>query len=262
MNRPLERRGAPSLLTGGKRRNGQADPQAQGPALLDLMHEGFYLLFLLRNGCTPPEETVFVDKIRAFLAEFDREAHKLRAHGDDIDAAKYAWCAALDETILASAFKIRAAWERRPLQLVIFGDQLAGEHFFDRLDELRGKGGVRLQALQVFHMCLLMGFRGKFALDASDKLNYMTARLGDEIAHIKGRSRGFAPRAERPDQIVNKLRSDVPLWVMSSMFALVALGTFTGLRATLNRSTEDSLAAYNDLVKLAPRPANVTITLP
>ena len=103
---------------------------------------------------------------------------------------------------------MRLAWERRPLQLVIFGDQLAGEHFFDRLEALRSAGGARLPALQVFHMCLLIGFRGKHALDASDKLSYLTARLGDEIAHMQGRSKGFAPQAERPDQIVHKLRSN------------------------------------------------------
>jgi type VI secretion system protein ImpK len=93
--------------------------------LLDLLQEGFYLLFMLKNGSTPPGETEFLDTVTAYLAEFDREARKLRAQGEDIDAAKYAFCAALDEIILSSQFPMRFAWERRPLQLVIFGDQLA-----------------------------------------------------------------------------------------------------------------------------------------
>jgi type VI secretion system protein ImpK len=229
---------------------------------LELLHEGFYLLFMLKNGSVPPGEVSFLENINAYLAEFDREARKLRVQGEDIDAAKYAFCAALDEIILASQFPLRTAWERRPLQLMVFGDQLAGEHFFDRLEVLRSTGGSRLQALQVFHMCLLIGFRGKYALDASDKLSYLTARLGDEIANIRGKSRGFAPQAERPDQIVHKLRSNTPLWALSAVFLALALASYLGLKASLTHSTESSMAAYADLVKLAPKPAYVTITLP
>ena len=121
---------------------------------------------------------------------------------------------------------------------------------------------MRVQALQVFHMCLLLGFQGKYAIDGGEKLSYLTARLGDEIAHIKGRSRGFAPRAERPDQVVNKRRSDVPLWALSSVFALLAICAYLTLKTHLTHGTQTTLAAYADLVKLAPQPAHLTITLP
>ena len=259
MSQLIERRAAPSLL--GPRGPAIAPGQASS-ALLDLMHEGFYLLFLLKNGSAPGDEQGFMERIKAFLDEFTREAKKIRADDGDIEAAKYAFCAAVDEIVLASPFDLRKPWERRPLQLLLFGDQLAGEHFFDHLDALRGKGAMRVQALQVFHMCLLLGFQGKYAIDGGEKLSYLTARLGDEIAHIKGKSRGFAPRAERPDQVVNKRRSDVSLWALTSIFALLALCAYLGLRAHRTRNTQATLAAYADLVKLAPRPAHLTITLP
>ena len=258
MTTQIERRAAPSLF--GSR---PATPDGMRiHSLLDLMHEGFHLLFLLKTGCEPPADEELMQRVSAFLDDFEREAKKLRAQGEDIEAAKYAWCAALDEILLTSDPSLHEMWQQHPLQLTVFGDQLAGEHFFDRLEECRGKGGARLQALQVFHRCLLLGFRGKHAIADDDRLAYMTARLGDEIAHIKGRSTGFAPRAGRPDQVVNKLRSDVPLWAVSAVFALVGLGVFTGLRSSLNRDTQHAMAAYSDLVKLAPRPASLTITLP
>jgi type VI secretion system protein ImpK len=260
MTSPVERRAIPTLM-GGQRRQ-QQPGYGHVQTLVDLLQEGFYLLFMLKNGSVPPGEAPFLDTVTAYLAEFDSEARKLRARGEDIDAAKYAFCAALDEIILSSQFPMRFAWERRPLQLVIFGDQLAGEHFFNRLEALRSSGGARLAALQVFHMCLLIGFRGKYALDAGDKLAYLTARVGDEIAHIQGKSKGFAPQAERPDQIVHKLRSNTPLWAMCAVFAMIALSAYIGLASLLSHSTQNALAGYNDLVKLAPRPAYVTITLP
>ena len=248
----IDRRTAPASATAG----------SAPPSLVDLMVEGFYALFLLRNGSAPQDQATFAGHIHQFLADVDRSAKAAGVHADDVLEASYAFCAAVDEIILRSPFKIRDAWETRPLQLRIFGDQLAGEHFFERLEELRARGAVRLQALEVFHMCLLLGFQGKYALDGEDMLHYLSARLGDEIARMRGKQRGFAPHAERPDQIANKLRSDLSLCVLLGVFALAGLGAYLGFRATLAHETHTTLAAYNDLVTLPPRAASVSITLP
>lgn len=239
-----------------------APPQQRVAALVDLMHEGFHMLSLLRNGSAPPGEAEFAAAIRSFLDTLGNEARALRIAAEDIEDAKYAFCAALDEAILASNFPLRDAWERRPLQLLLFGDQLAGEHFFDKLEQLRLKGSERLQALQVFHMCLLLGFRGRYALEGADRLSYLAARLGDEIAHLRGKGKGFAPRAARPDNIAHKLHSNTPYWIAGAVFALAALASFGTMRHSLDSSTAATLAAYQDIVRQPPRPASLTVTLP
>jgi type VI secretion system protein ImpK len=245
-----------------ERRASAAAAQPAPPSLVDIMVDGFYALFLLKSGCGPQDRTAFAEHMTAFLGEVDRNA---RAHGipaDDVTAAKYAFCAAIDEIILRSDYDIREAWETRPLQLRLFGDQLAGEHFFQRLEDLRAKGSVHLQALEVYHMCLLLGFEGRFALDGREKLNYLTARLGDEIARMRGKGHGFAPHADRPDQIAHRLGGDMSPWVLSGVFVLAGLGAWLGFRTALAHETTAALSGYNDLVKLPPRSANVTITLP
>jgi type VI secretion system protein ImpK len=256
MSQHVERRAAPAQ-SGGRNAAGSTPT-----SLVDLMYEGFYALFLLKNGCGPHDKAAFADHMTRFLGDVDRNAKALGVPGDDVTAAKYAFCAAVDEIILRSDYEIRDAWETRPLQLRLFGDQLAGEHFFQRLEDLRAKGSVHLQALEVFHVCLLLGFEGRFALDGKDKLNYLTARLGDEIARMRGKSRGFAPHAERPDAVVHKLGGDLSLWALSMVFAVAALGGYLGFRTALAHETSTALVNYNDLVKLPPRSANVTITLP
>jgi type VI secretion system protein ImpK len=52
------------------------------------------------------------------------------------------------------------------------------------------------------------------------------------------------------------------VWAACAIFALVALGTYGWLASALKHSTQDTLAGYHELIKLAPRPAYVTITLP
>ena len=253
---------APSLFGNAAPTSAFAEAPQTAHTLLDLMYDGFYALFLLKNRSAPQEESAFATKMKRFLDDFERNAKKLNASADDVHAAKYAFCAAVDEIILRSQFNIRAAWERHPLQLVLFGDQLAGENFFNRLEELRAKGSAHLQALEVFHMCLLLGFQGKYILEGPEKLHYLTARLGDEIAGMKGKPVGFAPHWERPDQIANKLRNEVPLWIICSIFALIGLSAYLGMNWMLSRSTDSSIRNYSDIIKLAPKPASITITLP
>ena len=250
---------APSLIGAAP---SQANAASGPQSLIDLMYDGFYALFMLKNGNAPQNDADFAQRMVQFLDEFGRNAKKQGASADDIDAAKYAFCAAVDEIILRSSFSIRDNWARKPLQLVLFGDQLAGENFYNRLEALRTRGSAHIEALEVFHMCLLLGFQGRYILEGTEKLNYFTSRLGDEIAHMKGKRGGFAPHAERPDSIVHKLRSDLPLWVLASMFALICALGYIALRTSLGSTTQERMTAYNDVVKMAPRAANLTITLP
>lgn len=239
-----------------------ASSQRDARSLLDLLYDGCYMIFLLKNGQAPTDATEFRDRVRNFLGGFERGAQRLGLEADNVFLAKFAFCALVDEVVLMSDFKIRAEWERRPLQIEFFGEQLAGERFFEYLDKLRQGGAPRVQVLEVFHMCLLLGFQGRYLLEGSEKLGYLTARLGEEIAHLRGRRAAFAPHGEAPDRVAHRLKSEVPLWVIGSVFALVAALGFVGLKAMLHRQTAADLVSYSGLVKLAPQAAHVTITLP
>ncbi|MEW5787875.1 MAG: type IVB secretion system protein IcmH/DotU [Pseudomonadota bacterium] len=231
-------------------------------SLVDLLYDGFFMLTLLHNRKMPNDAEAFMGSVRKFLDEFDGVARKHHFNADDIHDAKYAFCAAVDETVLASRMDIRDAWERRPLQLALFGDQLAGEHFFDRLETARNGGASRINALEVFHMCLLLGFKGRYLLESPEKLKYLTAQLGEQIAHIKGKPPAFAPRGDPPDRIMNALKKEVPLWVMASVLALLGLVAYLGLDWYARGSTREALAPFHDIVQLAPQAPFLDITLP
>lgn len=111
-------------------------------------------------------------------------------------------------------------------------------------------------------MCLLLGFQGKYLLEGSEKLNFLTARLGDEITHLKGKRAAFAPHWAAPDRVAHQLKHEVPMWVLASVFGLLALTAFTGLRWHLGQHTRQALAPFENVVQLAPQVAHITITLP
>lgn len=235
---------------------------AAAPTLLDLMTDGFYALFLLRSGSTPQDGSAFDAQLLHFLGEVEARARAAGIPHDDAELARYAFCAAADETVLRSAFGIRDRWEKHPLQLRLFGDQLAGEHFFDKLEQLRARGAAKLQVLEVFHVCLLLGFQGRYAVDGAERLPCLRARLGEEIARMRGRTRSFAPHAGRPDNVSNRLGSDRALRLMAAAFGLASLAAFAALHYALARQTAAVVNGHQQLVRMPAPPPTLTITLP
>ena len=153
---------APSLFDDGQIGSG-VSPQTQSKVsqatnLVDLLHDGFYIVFLIKNQYVPGNTDAFREKILDLLNRFEQQAKKLQFSADDIQDSKYAFCALLDETIVTqqdpSFFNLQNSWLISPLQLTLFGSQLAGYRFFEFLEQMRSRGKDRLAALEVLHYCL------------------------------------------------------------------------------------------------------------
>lgn len=208
-------------------------------SLQELLEDGVYLLFLLRNGNSPNSLVEFNKRIDQFLAQFEGNARNLGKASAAIGDAKYAFCALMDEIVLSSDFPIREDWERAPLQLRLFGEHLAGERFFDKLETLRLDPVANLEVLEVFYTCLLLGFQGKYLLEGSEKLNYLISRLGQEITHARGGSADFAPNWKLPQRFQQYVRNELPLWLFFALLAIVAAVLFFAFRWFLLGETED-----------------------
>jgi type VI secretion system protein ImpK len=209
------------------------------PILKDLLEDGVYLLFLLRSGTTPHSATEFNRRVDAFLAQFERHATNFGKPTAAIQDCKYAFCALLDEIILNSDFGIRDEWERNPLQLRLFGEHLAGEGFFDRLENLRLEPQKHIETIEVFYTCLLLGFQGKYLLEGEDKLGYLTARIGQEITSFRGGKPDFAPHWKPAFRFQEFVRHELPSWVFYALLALVAMILFLAFTYLLSSRTKE-----------------------
>lgn len=196
------------------------------PTLKELLEDCIYLLFLLRNGNPPNTALEFTRRVEQALAEFERNARNFGKPAEAIDHAKYAICAAMDEIILSSSFPLREEWERAPLQLRLYGEHLAGERFFDRLEALRLDPVANLEALEVFHTCLLLGFQGKYLLEGREKLDCLVTRIGQEIVNARGGPAEFAPNWKLPHRFQEYVRHELPLWLLFALLALVVAAVF------------------------------------
>ncbi len=209
------------------------------PTLKDLLEDGVYLLFLLQGKNPPASAVDFNRRIDQYLATFDRVCKTFDKPLDAVMQSKYAFCALLDEIILSSGMPIRDDWESAPLQLRLFGEHLAGEGFFERLEKLRQNPTVNIELLEVFHTCLLLGFQGKYLLEGSEKLNYLVARLGQEIASVRGPSRGFAPNWKLPLKFNEYVRHELPMWLFYALMTMAAVAVFLLFQWRLNTQMND-----------------------
>lgn len=205
------------------------------PTLLDLLEDGIHLLVLLRHGNPPLGFNSFNERVDAFLRNYVAVARRAGKPGEAVEHVRYAYCAVLDELILSSDFPLRPEWERMPLQLRLFGEHLAGEGFFERLDLLRLAPGDNIEVLEVFHACLQLGFRGRYLLDGGEKVHYVQRTLQQEIERVRGQRPPIAPHWQLPDPTVLPAQSPYPLWKYLLLLAAVGAAFFVTYGILLDR---------------------------
>lgn len=261
---------APSLLDSGevasKVSTKGLDKRMNSQSLVDIMYDGFYLVFLLRNHYYSAEPQVFRQKIYDFLDKFEASARKKGFASEDIHEAKYAYCALIDETIMTAQEpefdSLKNAWELNPLQLALFGSQVAGDEFFERLDRLRETGEQRLPALEVYHYAMLLGFQGRYRLEAPEKIRYLISRLGDEIEHLRGNKNEFSPFWAIPDQVKHTLSSETPMWIIAVVVGELLVSIFGTMSYFIKTNTQQQLSGYSQIIQDNKEQAHISIFLP
>jgi type VI secretion system protein ImpK len=177
-----------------------AAPQRRGQLALSLQ-EAFTVAVRLRsNRQVAADAQSFRAHIKQLLAGADRDARGAGYDGASVKLAVYAFIAFLDESVLNSSQPMFAEWPRQPLQEEVFGDHMAGETFFRYLQELLGRQDSEETAdiLEVFQLCMLLGFRGRYAAQPGE-LNALMSQVQSKISRIRGESRRLSPTWPLPE---------------------------------------------------------------
>jgi len=138
----------------------------------------------------------FRKRTKSTIAEIEKVAVAAGYEPSDIKDTHFAVVAFLDEVILNSSDPVRADWERRMLQEELFSRNDAGVVFFDNLTRLQSqRDSERLaDVLEVFLLCLLLGFQGRYSGAQKGGLESITAGLSKRVQDIRGRSRELSPQ--------------------------------------------------------------------
>jgi type VI secretion system protein ImpK len=235
-------------------------------SLVDLLYDGFYIVFLFKNHYIPTNIEAFREKILEMLNRFEHQARQMQFSAEDIQDAKYAYCALVDETIVTQQdeqfFDLQNTWMMSPLQLSLFGSQLAGYRFFEHLEEIRHKDKQRLAVLEVYHYCLLLGFHGKYRIESIEHLNSLIACVGNQIDYLKGKKVAFSPFSAIPDQIRHIIHRELPFFWILIFLLLFAVISFVVFKYALSTEQAAAFSHYQNLINAPAEQAYITIHLP
>lgn len=126
--------------------------------------------------------------IREAVKTAIQEARQAGYSGEDIKMATLALVGFLDESVLNTRNPIFAEWPRKPLQGELFGIHMAGELFFQNVDQLlaRRDSADLADLLEVYYLCLLLGYGGRYSIGGRGELQAITNSISDRIRRIRG----------------------------------------------------------------------------
>jgi len=200
--------------------------------------EGFNALTQLRDLDGGSPETIH-SRMIAFVEAMREKARDQGMSQRDADDSAYAIVALCDEIALGKPEPMRGYWMSRPLQLHFFHETLAGEGFFQRLDDLR-RDHRRSDVLRVYYYCLLLGFQGKFSERGGEiELLRIIDSLRPEIDKLIEVPDQLSPAGEAPDEpLVRSSRRNPFICIALGVFA-VAIAVFIGLRVSIDHQVTD-----------------------
>jgi type VI secretion system protein ImpK len=192
------------------------------------------------------------DRAVRALQTFEAECRSAQVPEEQLRAAHYALCAALDDTALATPWGQSSNWAARSLSSSFHQDVRSGERFFDLLAGLQREPGRYLPALEICYLCLSLGMRGRYRLDprGSAEIERVREGLYQLIVQLAGPfERELSAHWKGVDAPHKGPGRAIPAWV--ALAVVVALLGFAWIWAS--RSVNDrSDALQQQLVQLPP----------
>lgn len=183
----------------------------------------FDLILRLKAGILTPSMDLR-PKIAAMLADFEKRAERYRFNHKIVQVSKFALASFVDETVLTNNFNMKDEWEKNALQLEYFGEQLAGNKFFDKLEAMLKQIETTQDAVEIYYICMLLGFKGKYAIYEKEKLLATMQKTANALVKVgKIKPTELSPNWLVNDQPKPPEKRGMPTWAKISAFGGLCL---------------------------------------
>ncbi|WP_412062103.1 type IVB secretion system protein IcmH/DotU [Rubrivirga sp. IMCC45206] len=206
----------------------------------------FSLVLQLRASDHLGDPTDLRTRIESMLREAAAAAREAGAADGDVEEATEAMVAFLDEAVLGSAWPGRDAWASEPLQLTHYDRNDLGERFFDRLKRVLDEGAVRRDVLEVYYLCLALGFKGRYAIHGREVLRRLVTDLHERLSNRTAPG-ALAPRGHSREVPAEAEKGGIPTWALWAGAAALVLLLYLGLSLSLSAAATDAVDALRAL---------------
>ena len=192
-----------------------------------------------------PPTDVLQRRISALFEEMNRKCRDAGISEEDARDARYAITAFADEQIFRSAWPGRQEWMSQPLQLLYFNENTAGEGFFQRLAALQQRPD-RAHVLEVYYLCLALGFQGQYAVRGGEGLAVIIAEVGAQLARAAQSSDVISPNGLPRERVRGVVAREMPILTLAIVLFVGALVLFVVLKLVLASKVSDAVKQLGD----------------
>jgi type VI secretion system protein ImpK len=227
-----------------------------------------HLLGRLRHVAGQPDPAALRDQAIQELNRFDAAIQRLDLPRRDVRTAHYVLCASLDDVVMNTPWGRTGAWAQNSLVAMLHRNVVAGEGFFQVLDELRRDPSNHQELLTLMYVCLSLGFQGRYRVlpRGASELETLREAVYDILKRLRPPvERGLSPRWMGEDAPYAPARASVPPWVLGAGVAALLGVLFVALSSLLGGGADIAFANAGNSVPPMPniqRPAAPRIVAP
>jgi type VI secretion system protein ImpK len=190
--------------------------------------------------------------VRSQFDLFERKLSQKNITPENLRLAKYCLAAFFDELVMTSDWAGRLTWMSRTLQWLYFGEHAAGEGFFAKLAEIRQQGIEKLDLLELYYLCLQLGFEGQYRVQHPERLTMLANEIKNKISHYRAiDSQELTPEANKILSFVTASQQ-IPYWTIVAIVAALMVVIYLGFMIAIHSiasSSADELVQYASSIK-------------
>ncbi len=223
--------------------------QDKKKTIADLSSETLMLILQLRATNDYGNASTLKSRVADLFEKFDREGRSAGIDNEKVRFAKFALVAFLDETIISSSWVQKDEWLAEPMQIKLFDTFNAGEEFFDNLHQLRQRSSGNADILEVYYLCLALGFKGKYQLQSPENLRRVIDDLNLELhPEMYSAIDAISPNAKPKDTLIQTASGGIPIWVYPTGAVIVFVILYIILSVSISGSASDVAEQLKSLI--------------
>ncbi|GLS26052.1 type IVB secretion system protein IcmH/DotU [Marinibactrum halimedae] len=160
--------------------------------------------------------------------------------------ARYLLCTVVDEIVLNTPWGANSGWSSHSLLSMFHQETFGGEKCFLVLQKLLEAPGSHLDLLELYYLCLSLGFEGKYRVErrGHEQLNVIRDNLYQTIAnHRPPPDRDLSPKWQGLGKVKKHMINYIPMWVIGSVGLLLLLVLYSGFRYWIYDTTQPTAEA-------------------
>lgn len=199
----------------------------------------------LRNTASHPDIAGLRTSVIEEIKQFELKIKQQGVASEQVQAARYALCTLIDETVLNTPWGCNSLWGTQSLLIFFHKEAWGGEKFFLILKNCMQQPGTHLDLLELLYFALCLGFEGRYRVEdhGLSKLEEIRENAYQIIQRQRGDvDRNLSLHWQGIKDKRNILAKLIPLWVIGSVATLLLMLSFLAWLYLINSASNPLLA--------------------